>query len=102
GAFGTVTVVSPPTVNGTPVTVTYRLTVPNGGWHPSDNGTYHLRMQPNQVFDTATPPNAVGAGDLGTFTVNVDTVSPSAAGTFSDITTGFGTTYTFTVSYTDN
>src|SRR5262249_38841261 len=25
-----------------------------------------------------------------------------AAGTFSDITTGFGTTYTFTVSYTDN
>src|SRR5262249_55054013 len=100
--FGTVTVLAPPVVDGTPLMVTYRRTVPNGGWHTSDNGTYHVRMQPNQVFDTATPPNAVGVGDLGMFNVNVDTVAPTAGGTFSDFTAGFGATYTFAVTYTDN
>src|SRR5262249_50530742 len=100
--FGTVTVLAPPVVDGTPLMVTYRLTVPNGGWHTSDNGTYHVRMQPNQVFDTATPPNAVGVGDLGMFNVNVDRVPPPAGGTFSDFTAGFGATYTFAVTYTDN
>jgi hypothetical protein len=91
-----------PGANGSPLTVTYRLTVPNGGWHSSDNGTYLVVMQANQVFDTATPPNPVATADLGMFTVAIDSVAPTAQATFSNIMAGFGTGYSFTVTYTDN
>src|SRR5262249_29239164 len=42
-----------------------------------DNGTYTVAVQPGQVKDAATPANAVAAGNLGTFKVQVDTIAPT-------------------------
>jgi hypothetical protein len=55
--------------NGTPRTATYSITPPGGIWDSSDNGTYSVVMQGGQVTDTAG--NAVAAGTLNTFNVNI-------------------------------
>ena len=56
--------------NGTPREATYSLTPPAGSvWLPSDNGTYTVWMQTNQVRDTEGA--WVPAGVLGQFTVTV-------------------------------
>ncbi len=58
--------------NGTPRTATYQITVPNGtGWTTTDNGTYTVTMNANQVQDIGG--NAVTAGTLGTFSVGIGT-----------------------------
>jgi predicted outer membrane repeat protein len=59
------------TGSGTSVTATYEFNVPGGSWEFTENGTYTLTMQPNQVFDLDGTPNAVTAGPLGTFQVSV-------------------------------
>src|SRR5262249_44490032 len=42
------------------------------------------------------------AATVGAFTVDVDTIAPTAGGTFSDVTTGFAPTYDFQVTYSDD
>ncbi|MEW6358502.1 MAG: S8 family serine peptidase [Planctomycetota bacterium] len=49
----------------------YSLTAPGGSWDATDNGTYTVTMQANQVSDTSN--NYVAAGSLGTFLVSFDT-----------------------------
>jgi hypothetical protein len=66
--------------NGTPRTVTYRITPPGGSWDNVDNGTYTIAIEANQVFDTTA--NKVAAGSLGTFVVTV-------AGTNKSVLVGF-------------
>jgi len=61
------------------ITATYRINAPGSTWDYDDNGTYTIHMQPNQVSDTAYPPNYVLAGALGTFDVNINT-SPEING----------------------
>jgi Right handed beta helix region len=60
-----------PNSNGTPRTVTYTFTPPGGFWDVSDNGTYTVQMNANEVFDTDSTPLGVPAGTLGTFLVAV-------------------------------
>jgi hypothetical protein len=55
--------------NGTPRTATYRINAPGGAWDASDNGTYTVSMQSDQVTDTNG--NAVKAGTLESFQVAV-------------------------------
>ena len=55
--------------DGTPRTGTYRLDAPGLFWDSSDNGTYTVLMQANQVSDTSG--NHVSSGPLGTFSVNI-------------------------------
>ncbi|MBD2327710.1 glycoside hydrolase family 9 protein [Alkalinema sp. FACHB-956] len=62
------------TTNGTPRTVTYRITPPGGSWDSIDNGTYTIALQANQVRDING--NWAAAGTLGTFSVNIPTVTP--------------------------
>jgi len=47
--------------------VTYSIPAPAGGWATSDNGTYAVSVQPNQVRDTSG--RYVAAGSIGSFTV---------------------------------
>jgi hypothetical protein len=60
---------------GKSVTVTYKVAAPDnavaGVFDISDNGSYTVTMNGNQVFDTDTTPNAVPAGLLGNFTVAI-------------------------------
>ncbi|MFL5331089.1 MAG: right-handed parallel beta-helix repeat-containing protein [Gemmataceae bacterium] len=59
-------------VNATPLTATYTFTVPGGGtWLAPANGAYSVSINANQVFDTDPSPNAIAAGQIGTFNVNI-------------------------------
>lgn len=55
--------------NGTPRTATYQIHAPGSLWDATDNGTYTVTLQPNQVRDTSN--NFVAGGELGTFNVNI-------------------------------
>src|SRR4051812_29355956 len=59
------------------VTATYAIIPPGGSWDSSDNGTYAVNMQPNQVFDMLG--NPVMAGTLGSFTVTISGPPPAPA-----------------------
>jgi len=87
-----------PAGHGTPRTATYNLTPSGGAWSAANNGVYTVSMQSNQVKDTSG--KAVKSGKLGTFTV--DTEAPAAVLKASNVTKAGGTSYTFTVTYTDN
>jgi len=68
--------------DGTPRTATYSIVPPGGFWESSDNGTYNVLMQENQVFDSLR--NPVNSGTIGSFTV----VAPAApTGTLGNIST---------------
>ncbi|MBD1866884.1 hypothetical protein H6F95_06130 [Cyanobacteria bacterium FACHB-471] len=54
--------------NGTSTrSVTYRVTAPTGTWSLSENGTYEVKLQPNEVSDVYG--NFARASTLGTFQV---------------------------------
>ena len=89
--------------NGTPRTATYQITAPGGTWDSTDNGTYNLTVQSSQVADTSG--NYVAASTFGSFNVTYrcDTTPPTvSAYSAPSVTTGGGTTETFTVTYADN
>src|SRR5262249_10336729 len=88
------------TSDGTPRTATYRITSPGPNWVSGDNGTYTVSLVAGQVSDVDG--NTAGAAKVGTFSVAVDTIAPTASGTFSDVTTGFAATYDFQITYSDN
>ncbi|AFY65137.1 conserved repeat domain protein [Geitlerinema sp. PCC 7407] len=88
-----------PAGNGTPRSATYRISAPGGSWDFGDNGTYQVAIAADQVRDTSG--NAVTAGSLGSFQVNVpEQIPPTASLTTNDVVNG--TTHTFTVTFTDN
>lgn len=111
-------------VNGTTRIATYRIVAPTGGWSATDAGTYQIIMQNNQVGDTAyplndpqeandtiTPPGGspttishfVTGGSLGSFQLVVpDTAKPTATLAVTDVTTSGGTSYSFSVTFSDN
>ena len=66
-----------PSGNGSPRTVTYRITAPGGAWNLSDNGTYTVAQNANQVKDVAG--NARAAGTIGTFIATIPFAWPSGA-----------------------
>jgi cyclophilin family peptidyl-prolyl cis-trans isomerase len=87
--------------NGTPRTATYEIPAPGATWDEADNGTYTISIEAGQVTDTSG--NAVVAGTRTTFVVNVPPAIPQASlPTVAAVTTGGGTTKTFTVTYTDD
>ena len=102
GFSQTMSMVSTGLINGTFVRPFYRITPPGGSWDISDNGTYTVALQANQVKDTSN--NFALAATVGTFTVNIaDTVPPtSILSTAPNISTAGGIDQTFTVTYTDN
>jgi hypothetical protein len=55
--------------NGPLRSATYRIAAPGGSWDSSDNGSYSITLQPNQVRDSNG--NFVAAGLLGNFQVNI-------------------------------
>jgi len=81
-------------------TATYRLTVPPGGWNASNNGTYQLVLQPNQISDVNG--NFAAAATIGSFSVNVNAPPQVAAIAASPLTTEGQSTYTFSVTYSDD
>ncbi|MCD4824617.1 MAG: choice-of-anchor D domain-containing protein [Phycisphaerae bacterium] len=60
-------------INGIPATYVwdapYEFTAPGGIWDSSDNGTYAIWIEPNQIFDADG--NAIAAQQLAEFTVNI-------------------------------
>ena len=84
------------------VTVTYRIDAPGGAWDDSDNDTYTLTLQGNEVSDTVG--NLNGASILGSFQVAIaDTTAPTATAIANDIDSqsAGNTSYEFTLTYTD-
>ncbi|PSN16430.1 endopolygalacturonase [filamentous cyanobacterium CCT1] len=63
--------------NGTPRTATYRITAPGSTWDTTDNGTYTLALQKNQVSDNSN--NFIAASTLGTFSVDLPAFPPSTS-----------------------
>lgn len=60
--------------NGTPRVAVYQFVPPGGAWDPSDNGTYTIVMNANQVFDIdSSTPHAAAANIIGDFMVAVPT-----------------------------
>ena len=85
--------------DGSPRTATYKITPPGGAWTPAANGTYTISMQANQVLDHHG--NFVVGGSIGTFEVGIsDTTAPVASLAAPGVTIS-GTSYKFTVTYTD-
>ena len=83
-----------------PLTATYQFTPPGGAWSAADDGAYTVSMQLDQVSDTHG--NYVAAGPLGSFNVNIpDQTPPVPALSAPDLTAGGGSTYAFTITYTD-
>jgi hypothetical protein len=104
----TVTFVSAtPTSNAASIIATYHFTAPGGQWDPSDNGSYQVIMNANQVYNTAA--HAVPGGPMsnGQFTVNVPppsaTTSVASGGVHNVVqsTPPEPAVYTFTVTYAD-
>jgi hypothetical protein len=86
-------------INGS-VTATYLVNASSATWLWDNNGIYTVSMLAGEVTDTSA--NAVAAGALGTFKVDVpDTQAPTAALTATDITAGLTPTYVFEVTYAD-
>lgn len=75
--------------------VTYQVTPP-GSWDSSDNGTFTISVEGNQVRDTSN--NYVIAGALGTFSVNVSATAPTTEPEIINLgalAQGFSQTLTF-------
>jgi hypothetical protein len=77
--------------DGSPRTATYAFTPPGGTWDPTDDGTYDVWVQANQVFDTAgnaVPVSLIGMVQVGvaqTFTVT--SLADAGLGTLRDAIT---------------
>jgi RTX calcium-binding nonapeptide repeat (4 copies) len=61
--------------NGTPRSAIYSFVPPGGSWDITDNGTYTVNLQANQVKDTLG--NLESAATLGTFNVNIPLPTPT-------------------------
>jgi glucose/arabinose dehydrogenase len=66
-------------VNGSPRIATYQVNAPGGTWDPSDNGTYNIALQANQISDLNG--NSIGAANLGSFQANRVAETPPGTGT---------------------
>ena len=86
--------------DGRPRIATYRIAAPQGVWSEQDSNTYTVSLQPDQVTDIGA--NAVPSGKLGTFQIDIDTTPPAAKLVAPDLTVNGGTTYDFTVTYSDS
>ena len=63
-----------PNANAPTITATYTVVAPNGSWDATDNGTYVIAINANQVHDTSG--NAV-AITSGSFSVNIPLPNPT-------------------------
>ncbi|MDY6938879.1 MAG: DUF4038 domain-containing protein [Cyanobacteriota bacterium] len=92
--------------DGTPRTATYQIDAPDGSWSAADNGNYTVVLRSNEVNDT-NGNSAVGS-TLGNFTIDIeddsvqDIAAPTANFGGTDLTSGGGSSYTFTLTYTDD
>jgi hypothetical protein len=84
--------------NGTPRTVLYRITPPGGNWDAGDNGAYNVNVVADEVRDNHG--TAVAAGNLGAFTVAINSALPGSAlrVPLSDVNRG-GAAYEFEVEF---
>jgi len=69
--------------DGTPRTATYQITSPGATFNSTDNGTYTVALQQNQVTDVTG--NAATAASVGTFDVAVTFSPPMQIGTFGKV-----------------
>ena len=93
--------------NGTPRTATYQIDAPDGSWGADDNGTYTVVLRSDQVSDT-NGNTAVGT-TLGNFAIDIeeeppveDIAAPTANFSGGNINSGGSSSYTFSVTYTDD
>ena len=70
----TVTNVSVDATGASPV-ATFTFTPPGGTWNAADDGEYTVEINANAVTDGANP---IPAGEIGTFTVDMDGAASTA------------------------
>ena len=87
--------------DGSPRTATYEITPVGGAWNAAANGTYTVSIQSLQVSDNHG--NFMVAGSIGSFEVAIEPgdITPPAALLSAPSVTTAGTSYTFSVTYTD-
>ena len=88
-----------PSSDGSPITATYLLAPPAGGWTAASNGSYSVVLQASQVSDTAG--NVAATATIGSFTVALDTTAPTATASAANIATAGSSAETFTVTFAD-
>ncbi|MHB1033059.1 MAG: FG-GAP-like repeat-containing protein [Pirellulales bacterium] len=71
------------TGDGTPRIATYQVTPPGGAWDTSDNGTYAVSIEPNQVSDASE--NVLAGRPLGTFQVALERWSVQSVDRLGDV-----------------
>jgi hypothetical protein len=79
-------------------TASYRITPPGNTWDIGDNGAYTIALQAGQVEDSTNVWET--AKTLGTFQVVVPG-SPTASVVLTNVASGGGNAYSFTVTYRD-
>jgi hypothetical protein len=84
--------------DGTPLTATYSIEAPVGGWNANSSGIYSITLQANQVSDIDS--NFISSSVLGTFLV--DFVAPTAKLEIQNPVVGGSNSYRFSVIYSDN
>jgi fibronectin type 3 domain-containing protein len=82
-----------------PLVATYSVPPPATGWAVGANGVYAIIAQAGQVVDSNG--NALPAGQIGQFAVNVDRASPIATTTTATINSVATTSRTVFVNYYD-
>ncbi len=75
-----------------PINATFTINAPGGTWNSLDNGVYTIRTLAGSVSDTSN--NLIGAGNIGSFTVNVpppgsSCSDPAPAGVLDDSISDF-------------
>ena len=88
-----------PSSDGSPITATYLLAPPAGGWTAAGNGSYSVVLQAGQISDTAG--NVAATATVGSFSVALDTTAPTATASAANITTAGSSAETFTVTFAD-
>ncbi len=99
GFVGQGTVQSWTTNDSQRVNVTWIFPGPGGSWGPEDDGTYEVRVLPNQVSDLAM--NKHPGGVIGTFVIGLQT-TPTLSIAGLPATTTAGTPVSLTVSATSS
>jgi PA14 domain/FG-GAP-like repeat len=84
--------------DGSPLTATYSIEAPVGGWNANNSGIYAITLQANQVSDIDS--NFIPNNVVGTFLV--DFVTPAAKLDATNPVVGGSTSYRFSVIYSDN
>jgi uncharacterized delta-60 repeat protein len=99
-AIGVLDVTVDPPFNSSSVTATYTLGAPGAAWEATDNDLFTIQVRPGEVRDVDGNDNVA---NFDSFRARAwDSAAPVGAVNAPNVTAAGASTYSFTVTYTDN